>query len=284
MEGLFARNDGSIRSQHEMNSGVGHQSGLEIIQIDIEGTFETKTSSQSRSDLSNESVQVLVRRTFNVQVATADIVKSLVIQAKSTVGMLQKGMSRQDRVVWFYNSSRNLRRRRDSKGKLGLAAIVYRETFQQQGSKTRSSTSTSSVKDQETLKTSTVVSQLADTIQDGINNFLSNGVMTTGVVIGSVFLSRDNGFWVVERSELARANFVTNSGFQIDIDGTRNVLARGSLGKESVERIIGNTNRSIRGHHTIWVNAVLEAVEFPARVTGLDTGLTEVDGDDFTHD
>jgi hypothetical protein len=28
---------------------------------------------------------------------------------------------------------------------------------------------------------------------------------------------------------------------------------------------------------------MLEAVKLPARVTGLDAGLTDVDGDDFTH-
>ena len=31
------------------------------------------------------------------------------------------------------------------------------------------------------------------------------------------------------------------------------------------------------------LDAVLEAVELPARVTGLDTGLADVDGDDLTH-
>ena len=31
------------------------------------------------------------------------------------------------------------------------------------------------------------------------------------------------------------------------------------------------------------LDAVLEAVELPARVTGLDTGLADVDGDNLTH-
>ena len=31
------------------------------------------------------------------------------------------------------------------------------------------------------------------------------------------------------------------------------------------------------------LDTVLEAVQLPARVTGLDTGLADVDGDDFTH-
>jgi hypothetical protein len=74
VEGLFTRNDGSIRSQHKVDSWVSHQGGLEVVQIDIEGTLETKAGSQGRSDLGDQSVQVLVRRTLNVQVATAHVV------------------------------------------------------------------------------------------------------------------------------------------------------------------------------------------------------------------
>jgi hypothetical protein len=34
---------------------------------------------------------------------------------------------------------------------------------------------------------------------------------------------------------------------------------------------------------TIWLDTVLEAVQLPAAVTDLDTGLTGMDGDNFTH-
>ena len=37
-------------------------------------------------------------------------------------------------------------------------------------------------------------------------------------------------------------------------------------------------------HGTVGGDAVLEAVKLPAGVTDLDTGLTDVDGNDFTHD
>ena len=36
--------------------------------------------------------------------------------------------------------------------------------------------------------------------------------------------------------------------------------------------------------HSLRLDAVLEAVELPARVTALDAGLAKVDGDDLTHD
>ena len=79
------------------------------------------------------------------------------------------------------------------------------------------------------------------------------------------------------------ANFVTDSWFQINVEGTRDVLAGRSLAEKGIESVSSNTRSSITGHHTIGRNTVLQAVQFPAAVTGLDTGLTEVDRDDFTH-
>ena len=79
------------------------------------------------------------------------------------------------------------------------------------------------------------------------------------------------------------ANFVTDGWFQINVDGTRDVLSGRSLAEKGIESVSGNTRSSITGHHTIGPNTMLQAVQFPAAVTGLDTGLTEVDRDDFTH-
>ena len=45
-----------------------------------------------------------------------------------------------------------------------------------------------------------------------------------------------------------------------------------------------DTDGLVGGHGAVRLNAVLEAEEFPAGVTNLDTSLTDVDGDDFTHD
>jgi len=45
------------------------------------------------------------------------------------------------------------------------------------------------VEDQETLETGTLVSEFSETVEDEVNNFLTDGVVTTGVVIGGIFLS-----------------------------------------------------------------------------------------------
>lgn len=42
VEGLGRRDDGSICNQGEVNTGVWHKIGLELVQVDVEGTVETE--------------------------------------------------------------------------------------------------------------------------------------------------------------------------------------------------------------------------------------------------
>ena len=65
------------------------------------------------------------------------------------------------------------------------------------------------------------------------------------------------------------------------LDGTRDVLSGLRLGKEGVEGVIHSTRGLVAGHVSIGIDAMLQAVQFPAVVTSLDTGLTEVDRDTF---
>ena len=107
----------------------------------------------------------------------ANVVKSFVIETKGTVGVLQKSVSGKHRVVGLDHGGRDLGTGRDGKGKLGLASIVDRKTLQKKSPKTRTSASTSRVKDEEPLESGAVVGHLADTVQDGVNNLLSYGLV-----------------------------------------------------------------------------------------------------------
>jgi hypothetical protein len=164
---------------------------------------------------------------------------------------------------------------------LGLATVVNRKALQKKRTKTRTSTSTSSVKDKETLESGTVISKLADTVQDGVNNLLSDGVVTTGVVISGIFLSTNDLLGVVKLGISSSADFVTNSGLKIDKDGAGDVVSVLGLTEKGVERVVGTARGSVRGHGTIRRDSMLEAVQLPAVVTDLDTGLTQMDGDTF---
>ena len=76
---LLSRDDGSVRGQHEVDTRVGHQVGLELSDIDVQGTVETQRGRQGRDDLSDQAVQVGVRGALDVQVAAADVVQGLVV-------------------------------------------------------------------------------------------------------------------------------------------------------------------------------------------------------------
>lgn len=52
------------------------------------------------------------------------------------------------------------------------------------------------MEDEESLKSSTLICQLADAIKHQVNNFLANGIVTTSVVVGGIFLASDQLFRV----------------------------------------------------------------------------------------
>jgi hypothetical protein len=266
-----------------VDARVGHKVGLELRDINIEGTIESKRSGQGGHNLSDESVQVGVGRSLNVQVSAAHIVQGLVIQAESTVSVLKKGVGGKDVVVWFHNSSGHLRSRGHSEGKLGLAAIVDGKSLKEKRTKTRSSTTTSGMEDHESLKTSAVVSQLSHAVKDKVNNLLSDGVVTTGVVVGGILLTRDQLLRVVELSVGTSADLVHHTRLKVNKDGTGNVLAGTSLREKGVEGVIATSDSLVRRHLAIRLDSVLKAVQFPASITGLDTSLTNVDRKALSH-
>lgn len=55
-----------------------------------------------------------------------------------------------------------------------------------------------------------------------------------------------------------------------------------SFTEERVEVILSGPNGLITWHLAIWLDTVLKTEQFPAGITNLDTGLTDVEGDHFT--
>lgn len=159
------------------------------------------------------------------------------------------------------------------------------------------------MEDEESLKTGTVVRQLTDPVKDEVNDFLekdrimleinvkavpisnkssfpphlSNGVVTTSIVVGSILLSTDNLLRVVQLTVGSRPHLVAHGRLKIDVHGTGDVLSGTRLTEEGVEGIVSSSYGLVTGHLTIGLDAVLEAVKFPAAVTGLDTGLAHMD-------
>ena len=73
-----------------------------------------------------------------------------------------------------------------------------------------------------------------------------------------------------------------NSWLQIHEDGTGDVLAGTGLTEEGVEGVVSTSDGLVTGHLTIRLDAVLQAVQLPAGIAHLDSGLADMDRDTFT--
>jgi len=143
--------------------------------------------------------------------------------------MLQKRVGREDGVVRLNNGGGNLRRRIDGETELGLLTVVDGESLEEEGAETGSGTTTDGVEDEETLETSALISELSDSVEAKINNFFTNGVVTTGEVVGSIFLTRDKLLRMEELSVGSGSDLIDNGGLEIEEDGSWDVLASTGL-------------------------------------------------------
>ena len=275
--GFLGRDDGSVRGKHEMDSGVGDEVSLEFGDINVEGTIESEGGGEGRDNLGNESVQVGVGGSLDIEVSSADIVDGLVIEHDGDIGVLKEGVSGEDGVVRLDDGGGDLGRRVDGESELGFLTVIDGKSLEEEGSETGTGTSTDGVEDEETLETSALIGELSNSVEAEIDDLATDGVMSSGEVVSGIFLSGDELLGVEKLSVGSGSDLIDNGGLKIEEDGSGNVLTGTSLGEEGVESVVTTTDGLIGGHLTVRLNSVLEAVEFPTGVTDLDTGLTDVD-------
>merc|ERR1712166_1228437 len=168
--------------------------GIEIV--------ESQGSGQRGDHLRDETVQVGVGWTLDVETATADIIDGLVVKHDGNIGVLEERVSGEHGIVWLDNG----------------------------------------VEDHEALETGTLVGELTEAVKSKVNNLLASGVVAASVVIGCVLLARDQLLWVVELTVGAGTDLVNHGWLKIEVDGTWDVLAGSSLREEGVERIVTASN------------------------------------------
>merc|ERR1719290_87034 len=282
MVGLLGRDDGSVGDQGEVDPGVGHQVGLEFSQVHVQGSVEPQGGGDGGHDLADQPVEVGVGWPLNVQVAPADVVDGLVVNHEGAVGVLQGGVGGQDGVVGLDHSSGNLGSRVDGELELALLAVVHGQPLHEQRRKARSGAASEGMEEKESLKSSTGVSELPNPVENQVDNLLSDGVVSSGVVVSGVLLSVDELLGMVQLTVGSASGLIDDSRLQIDEDSSWDVLASPSLGEEGLEGVV--PEGLVGGHVAVGLDAMFEAVELPAGVSDLATGLADVDGDALTHD
>ena len=96
------------------------------------------------------------------------------------------------------------------------------------------------MKDQESLQSSALVSHLADSVQDKIHNLLANGIMSSGIVIGSVLLSSNQLLRVEQLPVGSSPDFINNGRLQVNKDGPGNMLSGTSFSEKGAEGVISH--------------------------------------------
>jgi hypothetical protein len=84
-----------------MDTGIWDQIGLEFGDIDVQGTIESQRGGQRGDDLGDQSVQVGISGSFNIQLSSADIIDGFVIEDNGDISVFQQRVSGQDRVIRF---------------------------------------------------------------------------------------------------------------------------------------------------------------------------------------
>jgi hypothetical protein len=177
----------------------------------------------------------------------------------------------EDGVVGLDNRGGDLGSRVDAELELALLAVVDGEALHEEGTETGTGTTTEGVEDEEALETGAVVGDVADLVEDLVNELLADGVVATGVVVRGILLASDHLLRVEEGTVSAGADLVDDVGLEIAVDGARHVLAvacmralalhscraarhcirHTSLGEESREALVVTSGLALLGKETI---------------------------------
>lgn len=93
---------------HWCTERISYQVGLEFSEIDVESAVKPQRGRDGRDDLADKTVEICVGWSFNVQIATANVVDGLVVDHEGAIGMFQCRVRGQNRVVGLHDSCRNL--------------------------------------------------------------------------------------------------------------------------------------------------------------------------------
>merc|ERR1719153_2167665 len=241
----------------EVDPGIGNQVCLELVQVHIESSIEPERGRDRGHDLTDQSVQVGVGWSLDVEITTADVVDGLVIHHEGTVRVFQCGVSHQSGVIWLHHSSGHLWCRIDAELQLGLLTIIHGKSFHQQRSKTRPSSTTETVEDEESLEPGAVIRQFPDSVQHQVYDLLAHSVMTSSVVVGCVLLPRDHLLRMEELSVGSSSNLIDDSWFQVEEDSSGNVFTSASLREEGGEAIVSRPLFRTGGKLAIRLDTVL---------------------------
>ena len=196
---LCSGDDGGESGEREVDTGEGDQVGLELVQVDVQGTVKSEGGGDGRDDLGNQTVEVGKAGGGDPQVLLANVIDGLVIDHERTIRVLEGGMGRQYGIVWLDDGVSEPGGGINAELELGLLSIIGRKTLEQESTEAGTGSTTERVEDEEALETRTVIGQAPDLVHNWVDLFFSYGVVTTGVY--------GSGIWVKRHQNATRTTY-----------------------------------------------------------------------------
>jgi len=72
---------------------------------------------------------------------------------------------------------------------LDFFTVIDGDSLEEEGSETGTGSSTDGVEDEETLETSALIGELSDSVEAEIDDLTSDGVMSSGEVVGGILFT-----------------------------------------------------------------------------------------------
>lgn len=157
MRALCRRHDGGVADEGIVDSRIGNQVCLELVEVDVEGAVEPEGRGNGADDLGNQAVKVMVRGSGEVEVPTANVVDGLIVDEECAVRVFNGAVGGQDGIVGLDDGRVDARRRIDGELQLGLLAILGSQALQKKGAEAGAGPTSKGMEDQEALKRLAVV-------------------------------------------------------------------------------------------------------------------------------
>jgi len=253
----------------------------ELSQVRVELTWESETAGDTRKSSRDEMVKISVSWGGELEGSEADIIKSLVINAHNLIGVFDELMDREGGVVWLNDGIRDRWGWHDGESGHDSVWVLFSDLGDEEGSHTRSGTTSEGVGDLETLEAIATFGLLTDDVEDGVDELSTLGVVTLGPVVTGTSLTEDEVVWSEELTEWSSSDGVHGTWLEIHENGSWDVSTTSGLVVVNVDSLELEIGVTVVG--TGWVNTVLVGDDLPEFGTDLVTALTSLDVNDFSH-
>ena len=273
--------EGSETDHEEVKSGEGDKVDSELSEIGVELTREPEAASDSGHSSGNEMVEISVSGGGQLEGSETDIVEGLVINDHALVGVFDQLMDGEGGVVGFHDSVGHLRGGHDGESLHNSVWVFLSDLRDEEGSHTRSSTTTEGVGDLEALEAIAALSFLPGNVEDGVDELSTLSVVTLGPVVSGTGLSEDEVVRSEQLTERSGSDGVHGSGFQIHQDSSGDVSATSGFIVVDVDSLELEIRVTVVGAGG--VDSVLVGDNLPELSTDLVAALTSLDVDDLSH-